>query len=94
MGGRSFIITCGVIGTLYSTPLYAAAVRIGLLQSQGITSMNFPACPLGQRRPKLNERQGTSKIKRKDEATPSLSQSGQHLHMDLKSTPTNKYREK
>ena len=42
---------------------------------------------------KLNERQGASKIKLKavvldeDEATPSTSQSGQHLHMDLKPAP-------
>ena len=55
---------------------WTAVVRLGLLQSQGITSMNFPACPHGRRRPKLNERQIASKIKRKavvleeDEATP------------------------
>ena len=43
----------------------AAAVRLGLLQSQGISPMNFPVCLQGQWRPKLNERQGASKIKRK-----------------------------
>ena len=46
-------------------PPSAAAVRLGLLQSQGISPMNFPACLQGQGRPKLNERQGASKIKRK-----------------------------
>ena len=46
-------------------PPSAAAVRMGLLQSQGISPMNFPACPRGRGRPKLNERQGASKIKRK-----------------------------
>ena len=42
-----------------------AAVRLGLLQSQGISPMKFPACLQGQGPPKLNERQGASKIKRK-----------------------------
>ena len=47
-------------------PPSAAAFRLGLLQSQGISPMNFPACLQGQGRPKLNERQGASKIKRKE----------------------------
>ena len=46
-------------------PPSAAAVRLGLLQLQRITSMNFAVRPHGRRRPKLNERQGASKIKRK-----------------------------
>ena len=48
----------------YTQPPSAAAVRLGLLQLQGMSQKNFPACPDGQKKPKLKWQEGCLKEKK------------------------------
>ena len=59
-------------------PSPQAARRLRLMECQGISPMNFPACPRGRGRPKLNDRQGAASEKRKADTTeePSLKKRG------------------